>query len=158
MPKPLSVEEAWDVMSNNKGFISSAGYTLYKDGYFAYGTFPGCMRGGPSSRNLEEFTAFSEHNGHTKEWSQVSLQDIVEDVGYYPTSVSVFSKFQGMNLTTEEVQSAFELEQDMLDYCINSDYKSDDFKSGFAGDRIWKPWFADRQAQLNQEMADGIPE
>lgn len=145
MPTPVTIEEAYDIITTNRGFVRSGGYVLFYQGYFAYGTFPGCCRGGPMYPNLEAFKEFSIRPGFTREWERLSLQDIIESYGYSPQVVGIFVMFESMNLTQAEKQEAYGLERDMLHYCINSEYKTDDFANGFAGSRIWKPWFAARQ-------------
>lgn len=139
MSKPLSMEEAFIVLHTGSGFIAGAGYVLYKGGYFAYGTFPGCMRGGASIETLEEFHRFTVRETSTIQWELLSLQDIIERYGYWPEISTIFTVLTTSHLVTTQDQrsEAIGLERDMLQFMIDGPYKTEDFKDGFAHVRIW---------------------
>lgn len=67
----MTTEEAWEHLQNG-GIISCGSYTYHKDGYFAFGTYPGCFRGGDITKECLE----------GKEWKAVCERDIVKRIGY----------------------------------------------------------------------------
>lgn len=40
-----NIDTLWEHIQNG-GIVSNGAYTLGKDKYFAFGTYPGCIRGG----------------------------------------------------------------------------------------------------------------
>lgn len=76
--KPVSQEEANRIIFTGEGIVVGGAYTHYSvDGYHyyhAFGTFPGCMRGGPAGKV----------NDKIHDWYSVSPLDIVCMQGYRP--------------------------------------------------------------------------
>ena len=69
----MNQDEAWEYVQSG-GVVTSGGYTYYKDGYFACGTYPGCVRGGLI--NYESFEG--------KTWYPQTEENIVCKIGYRP--------------------------------------------------------------------------
>lgn len=136
MAESVSVEEAYVIIKEKRGFVSCGGYVLYNGGYFAFGTFPGCMRGGKNSESLEEFKAFCEQT-RSLHWTWLKFPDIVRKFGFYPTSIGVWAHYQNWEIPTEETQAIFGLELDMIKYMIDSEYKVADFKCPYKSVEIW---------------------
>lgn len=68
----MNAEEAWEYVKNG-GIVTMGGYTYYKDGYFAYGTYPGCLRGGDINEE-----SFKKSN----DWKPLTELDIIKRNGY----------------------------------------------------------------------------
>jgi hypothetical protein len=91
--KAISQVEANEIIANGSGIVVGGGYVHYSENgchyYHAYGTFPGCMRGGPSGNVNEKIN----------EWYSVSPLDIVCLDGYVPhdyySPPESFSKMDG---------------------------------------------------------------
>lgn len=69
----MNKQEAKEHIENG-GCVTSGGYFYTKHGYFAYGTYPACFRGGEI--NVE--------NSKMQNWSPLTEKDIVCRVGYKP--------------------------------------------------------------------------
>jgi len=136
---PVSVERAFEIISTNSGFVQCGGYVLYKDGYFAAGEFPGCMRGGKSCETLEEFREFCGDT-HT-EWLELNPDDIIANHGYWPVHHGIWTAVRDMDVSEEFKSRAFALDEKLLRYMIDSEHKTADFKSGFASRNIWVGYF-----------------
>lgn len=136
MSTPVSVEEAYAIIKEKRGFVTCGGYTLYNGGYFAMGTFPGCMRGGKNAVSLEDFKEFTERT-RCLHWEHLTFYDVIRRCGYYPTSLGLWSQFSQWNFSTEEIQQLFGIELDMIKYMIDSDYKVHDFKDHDRSSKIW---------------------
>lgn len=75
--KELTKEEAEEVFRNGTGIISSGAYTFHSDGndhchYHAFGTFPGCLRGGSSDYDLLNI----------EKWYLLTPIDLICTIGY----------------------------------------------------------------------------
>ena len=68
----LTAQEAYKYALNG-GIVSRGGYIFGKDFYFAYGTYPGCVRKGGIT--ADSFSLFDE-------WEAVTERDIVCRIGY----------------------------------------------------------------------------
>ena len=138
----LTPEEAWEVISSGSGFVSAAGYTYFKGGYLAYGTLPACMSG----------------TGHTKEhflqqckrqslfhWKLMAPKDLICEHGYYPKVHTLLHHYNALGgFATEQIQEVYDLETEMIEYCINSQYDATVFKDARRSPEIWRAWFKQR--------------
>lgn len=70
----LTAAKAFNLIQDGKSIVSCSGYKLYKNGYFAYGTYPECIRAG--NITLEGMMGISNS------WKVMTDYDIVMYCGY----------------------------------------------------------------------------
>lgn len=142
MPKLLSPEEAWEVISSGNGFVSAADYTYFKDGYLAYGTLPGCIR--TTGHSKEHFLQRCDRQSLTQ-WKLMSPEDLICQRGYFPGVYSLlfwYEKIGGGSI--ELIQEVYKLESEMIQHCINSPHDADVFAHPEQSPGVWRTWFKQR--------------
>lgn len=127
----LTIEEANDILDRG-GIISCPGYTyIGREYYLAYGTFPGCIRGGNIHLKPND----------TKGWRQINLRELVENIGFYPDPYTMRT---AMILECKDRSVDFET---MIMYCINSDYTTNQLKNPYTSAVIWQRYFQSLENQ-----------
>lgn len=123
----LNAEEAWKAVKEGY-FVTSGGYTYYKDGYFAYGTFPGCIRTGKITR--ESFEG--------KHWLKLDFPGLIKHTGYFPCSILNMTK--ALKGTPYEDEALYN-EVNMIHFMINAPHTAEDFRNTFKVESIWSEYF-----------------
>ena len=123
----LTAQEANKVLADN-GFISKRGYIFHKDGYFADGTYPGCMRGG-----LNNITV-------NWRWEEITEREIVCKCGY-ESDMFVAVKADG------SIESFI----DLYDYILRNAKDYEDIKNPMINSKLCREYFKKKESEHTME-------
>lgn len=138
--KGVPREEAQRLLDNGLAFISFGGYTFLSTSeghhyYFAFGTFPGCLRGGPPN-DLSKFKG---------PFHVLTLKDIIKRQGFYPTvSMMTVIRYQ---ISSNDY--SVDLSK-MIDHCVDCGFSPDKLKDPRYSKVIFQNHFRDQKERRHE--------
>jgi hypothetical protein len=139
MPTPLTNAEAYLKLMSGFSIISNGAYTYVVDGeydhcyYMAYGTYPGCLRGG-------ETPAHTDEHWLNQSWSRVSTIEIIIRNGWFPSEAgnTMADSIRARERAGGHVVPSFE---DMISYALDNGTPSHLLKDPMTSGPYWKEYF-----------------
>lgn len=135
----VDADEAFSIINDSKGIITSGGYTFFKSHYLAWGPIPSAFRGGETSSN-GIFDLLKEREDRLY---QMTLRDLVVTRGFYPAPFFIYALVK-LQVDTEDYSVDLD---DLVKFCVESPYGKESFHGGHSRTSIWVNYFANKDQE-----------